>query len=232
MKRVKTGIKGFDGLIEGGIPEGSVILVSGTPGTGKTILGMQYLHNGVKDYKENGLYVSFEERKENLYRQAASFGWDIKKLELNGDMVINCISTNALEKSTPDNIVKIIKEKGIKRVVIDSLSTLTMNTPTLTDYPHTLDALTVKRFIYSFIQKLANTDATILLVSHSHDENKLSIDGVSEFICDGIVKINSQNLGGDHSRVMNISKMRSTKNDEDIHPVEIGKNGIVVHRLR
>jgi circadian clock protein KaiC len=232
MNRVKTGIAGFDELVDGGIPEGSIVLVSGTPGTGKTIFGLEFLLNGALKFKEKGLFVSFEEKKDNLFRQAQAFGWKLDELERKGAIIISSIPTHSLEKSTPDHIVAIVKENGIKRVVVDSLSTLTMNTPTLTNDPHTLETLAVKRFIYSFIQKLSTTGATTLLVSHSHNDASLSIDGVSEFICDGIIKIHSQTLGGDFTRALKIAKMRGIKTDEDIHPLEITGQGLRVHTIR
>jgi circadian clock protein KaiC len=232
MKKIRTGISGFDELVDGGIPEGSVVLLSGTPGTGKTIFGLEFLHNGAVHYKEKGLFVSFEEKKSNLVRQAHLFGWDFEELQKKGQIILNSIPTHALEKSTPDHLVSIINDHDIKRVVIDSLSTLTMNTPTLTNDPHTLETLAVKRFIYSFIQKLSTTGATILLVSHSHNDTMLSIDGVSEFVCDGIIKIHSQTLGGDFTRALKIAKMRSIKTDEDIHPMEISPKGIRVHTIK
>jgi len=230
MKRIQSGIKGFDDLVEGGMPQGSTVLISGTPGTGKTIFGLEFLHKGAK-FNETGLYISFEEKKSNLFRQAAVFGWDLAEQEKNGQLLINSIPIQAVHTNTPDDIVTMIVEGNIQRVVVDSLSTLTINTPTLTSHPHTMDTLAVKRFIYFFVQKLAATDSTVLLVSHSHTDNKLSVDGVSEFICDGIIKLHAQALGGDFSRAMKISKMRSTKNDEDIHPMEIGKQGIVIHSI-
>jgi circadian clock protein KaiC len=231
MNRIVSGIRGFDDLVEGGIPEGSVVLISGTPGTGKTIFGLEFLYKGSK-LKEPGLYVSFEEKKSNLFRQASSFAWDLAEIEKSGLLHVQSIPIQAVHSNTPDDIVAMILEGSIKRVVIDSLSTLTMNTPTLTTHPHTIDTLAVKRFIYSFVQKLSATGATILLVSHSHTDAMLSVDGVSEFICDGIVKIHSQTLGGDFSRALKIAKMRSTKNNEDIHPLEISNDGLVIHTLK
>jgi KaiC/GvpD/RAD55 family RecA-like ATPase len=232
MRKVKTGIDGFDELIDGGFPEGSVVLLSGTPGTGKTIFGLEFLHNGAVLFKEKGMLISFEEKKSNLIRQASAFGWKLDELTKKGQIIVSSIPSHALEKSTPDSLIDIIKENKIQRVVIDSLSTLTMNTPTLTNFPHTLDTLAVKRFIYGFVQKLASTGATTILVSHSHNDSSLSIDGVSEFVCDGIIKIHSQTLGGEYSRSLKITKMRSAKTNEDIHPLEICGQGIRVHAIK
>ena len=83
MDRVKTGIPGFDELIEGGIPKGFNVLLVGQPGAGKTIFGLQYLVNGAMQ-GENGLYISLDSPNEMVKSQGRRFGWDIDKLEREG----------------------------------------------------------------------------------------------------------------------------------------------------
>lgn len=80
IKRINTGIKGLDRLMQGGIPKGSPILVSGSPGTGKTILGLQFLYYGAKN-NEPGIYITFEEPKESIIIAAENFGWNLRDLE-------------------------------------------------------------------------------------------------------------------------------------------------------
>ena len=81
MNRVPTGITGLDALIEGGIPEGRSLLVSGGTGTGKTIFGLQYLYFGAKKYNEPGIYVTLDERPDLIRQDMIRFGWDLRKLE-------------------------------------------------------------------------------------------------------------------------------------------------------
>ena len=80
IKRVHTGVKGMDELIQGGIPEGSPILISGSPGTGKTILGLQFLHYGAIN-NASGIYITFEEPRDSIIVSAENFGWDLRGLE-------------------------------------------------------------------------------------------------------------------------------------------------------
>ena len=79
--RVPTGIPGMDELIEGGFEQGSTVLLTGGAGTGKTTLALQFLYNGAMEANEPGLFITFEEDKESLYRHTARFGWDFKALE-------------------------------------------------------------------------------------------------------------------------------------------------------
>lgn len=65
-ERVKTGIEGFDQLVQGGFPRGSTVLLCGSPGTGKTIFGLEYLFNGASKFKEKGLYVTFDQSEDSL----------------------------------------------------------------------------------------------------------------------------------------------------------------------
>ena len=87
--------------------------------------------------------------------------------------------------------------------------------------------------MYTFINDLRDLKdgVTSLLVSQTA-EGQLSRDTVSEFICDGIVHINYETLGGKYSRTLMIRKMRETKNDEDVHPLEITPKGLVVHDFK
>src|SRR5205807_2343788 len=76
-RRTPTGIPGLDKLLSGGLPKGRIILLTGGPGTGKTILSSQYLVNGIMDYDENGVYVSLDENKQHVFEEMVDFGWDL-----------------------------------------------------------------------------------------------------------------------------------------------------------
>ena len=231
--KVKTGIKEFDKLVEGGFPRGKIILLSGTPGTCKTIFALQFLYNGATQFSEKGLYISFEERVQSLKNQASQFGWDFDKLEKERKVEIISLPAKSIKETTALEIIKMAKENKISRLVIDSLSALSINTPTTYSKITELTDISIKRFMYSFINDLreVKNGVTSLLISQTTD-GQLSRDGVSEFICDGIVHINYDALGGDYSRSLIIRKMREVKHDEDIHSLEITNKGISIHRLK
>ncbi|MFH1637141.1 MAG: ATPase domain-containing protein [Candidatus Woesearchaeota archaeon] len=231
MERIKTGIKGFDELLSGGFPSGRNVLISGTPGTGKTIFALQYLYNGAKMFNEKGLFVTFEENAENLRKQAKMFGWDLDKMEKSGKVKILSIEARDVKESTARDIISIVRGGNYTRLVIDSLSALSINTPNSFGLVTDINEIFVKRFIYHFINDLRDVNCTSILISQAVEE-QLSSDGASEFACDGIIHIKYENLGGDYSRHLSIRKMRETKNDEEIHPMEIGKEGVVIHSLR
>jgi len=78
--KVRTYVPGFDEILYGGIPDRNVVLLSGGPGTGKSILGKQFLYNGLKN-NENGVFVALEEHPVTVRRSFKNFGWDISKYE-------------------------------------------------------------------------------------------------------------------------------------------------------
>src|SRR6185295_13964210 len=78
---IKTGIEGLDSILLGGIPRTNVIVVQGVTGSGKTLLGMEFIYRGIVQYNEPGLIVVFEANPAKLIRDAAKFGWNLDELQ-------------------------------------------------------------------------------------------------------------------------------------------------------
>jgi KaiC/GvpD/RAD55 family RecA-like ATPase len=246
--RVPTGIEGFDKLVQGGFPKNSSILICGGPGTGKTIFCMQYLINGALENGEKALYVTFEQKADALREQAKQFGWNLADLEKKGLLTLWDISVDKITKDTLPKIKEFVNKNKVKRLVIDSLSTLVINAPIYTTpselsvqdvvgentvfSPPIIGDYIVKRFVYGFIDQLRELDSTNLLISEASQSGEyITRDTLSEFVCDGVVLITFESMGGQYSRSLIVRKMRATKNDEDVHPVEINKKGMIVHTL-
>lgn len=250
FERVKTGIEGFDELIEGGIPQGNTVLVVGTPGTGKTIFGLEYLYNGVTKFNERGLFISLEQTEESLIEQAKQFGWDIAPLIKEKSLQFKYITTSELNPKTSEMIIQYVRKQKIKRMVIDSITTLAINAPIYAILKDNsmidiyegrsffsqaiLGDFVVKRFVYDFINSLnnRNKECTTLLISEAPERGDyISRDTVSEFAADGVILITFESMGGAFSRSLLVRKLRNTKNDEDIHPLEITNKGLTVHNI-
>lgn len=228
MKKIKTNIQGFDELVEGGFPQGSSILLSGSAGTGKTIFSLQYLYNGAVKEKEKGVYFSFEEKKESLFEQAKQFGWDLEKLEKSGMLKIISIGTDSIDKNTVKEMIEIVQSSKTKRVVVDSITTLSHLVPQSTE--NIINKYSIKRFLYQFLT-LFNEAGDITTIFISQKDERTS-DMIAEYLCDGVINIDYESMGGDYSRSLIIRKMRKTKNDEEVHPMEISPKGVVIHKIR
>ena len=78
MTKTKTGIQGLDAILLGGIPRTNVIVVQGVTGSGKTLMGLEFIYRGITQFNEPGLIVVFETNPDKLIRDAAEFGWNLR----------------------------------------------------------------------------------------------------------------------------------------------------------
>ncbi len=225
IERVKSGIFGFDELIEGGFERDSNILMVGTSGTGKTILGMQFLYYGATLYNEPGLFISFEEEKEALFLQANRFGWDFEKLEREGKVLFLFFK--------PHQITKVIEEGGgplrdallkigAKRVVVDSITAYGLLFP---------DKYKRRDSVLEFLFSLKKWKVTSLLLSEDSPKNTESAEGSIGFISDGIIALyyNHDDEKGVRVHALEVLKMRATKHTSKVCAINFEKNGARVY---
>ena len=124
---VKTGVKGFDEVLFGGIPRGNVILVAGTAGTGKTTLGVEFVYRGAHEFNEPGVIVLFEVAPDKLIRDAALFGWDLRELERNGRLKIIFTPRQLFQQQLQQADSPLLAEAaaiGARRIFVDGLGRL------------------------------------------------------------------------------------------------------------
>jgi len=219
MEQVTTGIKGLDVLLRGGLPKGSTTLVSGTPGSGKTILSMQFLVNGYLQAKEKGFYISLEEDVDRMESyMSKSFGWPIKELRKKGKLILVRSDVYDFEKFK-DLIETTVEKNGIERVVIDPITVLSL----FFERP-----LEIRRSLLELDRMLKKLNCTSLLTCEIPEgSNAISSFGIEEFTSDGIIVL-TYKIGAPRGVV--IRKMRLVDHDKEIHPFEIksGK-GIIVY---
>ena len=245
VERVTTGIPGLDPLIEGGLPKGTAVLVTGSAGTGKTIFGLQYLMEGARK-GEKGVYVNFDEQKEQLYAQAMQFGWDLEKLEADG--IIKILNFDMTKTHVVNVIVELenyMKKAEPKRLVLDSISILgiysqvsagaelsqLMGIRTESMGNMSMDDIVGRGSIMGIVGKIRGLGATSLIISELPEESQwLSRDTVSEFVCDGIILLQYMGIGKGESRNLIVRKMRGTKHGKDSYPCDITPKGFVVEK--
>lgn len=239
--RCRSGVPGLDDVLGGGFPPGRCILVRGDCGTGKTILGAQFINNGIVQYKETGVLVLLEQNAVHFKKDMLSFGFDIKALQESGQMVLidASLSRLNLEKTstaeaylhntpkTPfcvadvvDYIVAAAKEIGAMRVAIDNLPAL----------DHLLKKVeTTRDDILYMAGKLRSVGLTTLLIC---DIMKTRVDDTENYVSDGVISMECIYSGPDIGRRLMVQKMRGTKHSEHIHPMKICEGvGIKVYNF-
>jgi len=236
-----TGIKGLDDLMNGGIPKGRVVLLVGGPGSGKTILAAQFLHKGIKDHKENGVFVSLDESKSHFFSEMDSFGWDFAEAERNRKLAFvdaaRTASASMLKeeifkeeshslkgKQLPiDKLVEELRNKiasvDAKRVALDTLTALFYRFP---------DAVERRTAMVDLIHMISGLNITTVITTElAHlglERNVLE----EEYLVHGVVMMQTLFAGGTTTRALQIEKMRGTKVNPNLVPYTIDRNGIEV----
>ena len=218
VERTKTGVQGFDALCDGGIPRGSLIVLSGDPGSGKTIFCLQFLYNGVVEYGEPGVYISLEETKDEILNTGAVFGWDFRKLVQDRKLEINTIELYDFDKLR-DAIEDSVARVGAKRVVIDPGVIFRLY------FERELDA---RKRILGLGKMLKRIGATSVITNEISLNKESSLYGLEEYVADGVILLYHTKIDNRFVRSTAILKMRNTKISEKLHPVEITPNGILV----
>jgi KaiC/GvpD/RAD55 family RecA-like ATPase len=238
MNRVKTGINGFDELIEGGLPEGRSFLISGGTGTGKTIFAMQFLVNGAKG-NEPGVYLTLDERPELIREDMLRFGWNLRQLEEEG--LLKVVDGTMAKLGIPSDeefslpatgfdldkllleLMRAIKKIKAKRVVIDSIPALGLNFDSEHD---------IRRAVLKMVYLLSRAGVTTMFTTEINEDSKqLGKYGVEEFVSDGVIVLHYMGVSTQSNRTLHIRKMRATKHSEDLHPLKISDSGIVIRRI-
>lgn len=234
--RVNTGIDKLDDLLSGGLPGNSITLVSGTPGSGKTILCFHYLWKGLNN-GENCLYLTSSERIENILKQARELGFDFQSWVNNGKLKFTYLDLDKsnIHKEMDDEI----KTGSYSRVVLDSLTPIS-EVPVLVSGVHEVipseGATSIKKFsagsvpatrihIRRILDILSKANCTAMVTSEVLEGSRsLSRDTISEFLVDGILLLDLDTTMD--RRKLTIRKMRATKHTLKPQDITITEGGI------
>lgn len=219
IERIKTGIRGLDEIMKGGIPKGQLVLLSGTCGTGKTTFCSHYVYNGLTKFKENGIYLSFEELPENIKANVRQFGIDFEPFEKSGKFSFIKYDPYHVEEVF-DILESTVKDMKAQRVVIDSVSALGI---------HVRDKAELRRMIFNLSSTLRKLGCTALLVSEIVPGTKgISRYGVEEFVTDSVIVLYYERSEFAFTRAIQVWKMSGSNHSQKLHPYKITKKGIVV----
>ncbi len=240
-KKIATGVNGLDELVDGGFPEGRVILVIGGPGTGKTILCSQFLYKGIYEKQENGVFVSLDESKDHFYSEMRQFGWDFKKAEDERKFALvdaTRMSRVAMLKEklykeetrslrgkqlSIDKLIEELQAKiqlvKAKRVAVDTLQALTYRFP---------DPIERRTAVVDLIESISDLDVTSLVTT---ELGYLGLERSAleeEFLVHGVIMMQTLFSGGTTTRAIQVEKMREAKVNPSLVPYSIDQRGIEV----
>jgi len=222
-KRATTGIKGLDEMLNGGFLPGSMVLVRGAPGTGKTSLALQFLIHGATKQNESGLLISFEEFPSSLYRDAETLGLDLRGLEASGKLHLMFTSPEVFLAGleSPDSrLNQLILEGNIRRLVLDSVS----HFDRLTDDAHEL-----RRMYTSVANGLRREGVTAMLLGEEgRAMYRRAFKGGVSFIVDTIIMLRYVEIESAMQRAITVLKMRGSSHAKEIRRYEIRTGGLEI----
>ncbi|MXR52632.1 circadian regulator CirA [Halovenus sp. WSH3] len=225
IELTETGIDGLDEILNGGIVNNSTTLVSGNPGAGKSILGLQYIYNGVEQFGEKGIFLSFEENAEDLRQAAESIGLDnwAEYVE-NGDITIYDKQVLLRENDFSSSLELLLGElddDNYERLVLDSLTMFKLFFETEREQ---------RTYLLKFTDILAENNLTTLMTNEQgtvFPETDISLEN---FLTDGNIYLLQTPTDSGVNRYVWVAKMRKKNIDTDIFPMEISDGGITVHQ--
>lgn len=237
VERVKSGIPGLDELVNGGFPKNTTILVTGSTGTGKTTFGAQFIYKGAAEYGEPGVFVTLEERAQDLRRETKTFGWDFRKYEEEGliaiiDGVSSTVGLPSEEKFVLEDrlnvenflryIYRVVKAINAKRLVIDSVPSIAFRLK---------EEAQIREVLLKLNTILLEMGVTSILTTEAPDPKagKISRYGIEEYISRGLILLDFRERDVELKRYLLIRKMRETKHSMRKYPFEITNRGIVVY---
>ena len=241
MEQIATGIKGLDEILHGGVPKGRTILVVGSPGSGKTTFGLQFLVGGAKA-GEHGLYVSMDEKPERVKLDVSSFNWNLDQLENDGlitlidatqlkrpfsriveprmhekgvDLVIPELTLGSLART----IRRLASEEDMKRIVVDPITSLMLRYP---------DESKRRRSLLLFFDALESTGCSCVVTSELRTSMLAREFQLEEYLSHGVILLHTMVHDGNVIRAIQVEKMRGISHDAQLRPYQIEATGMDV----
>ena len=222
--KAATGIPGLDEITGGGLPRGRTTLVVGGPGSGKTILALQFLVNGARDLGEPGIFVAFEETSKRIVANAEGFGWDLPELHRKKLFFLDAQPKPDLMQSGSFDLSGMLaaleakaKSMGARRIVFDALDIVLALLP---------DHVARRREIYRLHEWLLARGLTGLITAKAGgDDARAHHDqpfGFMQFMVDCVVILNHSVVLGVSQRNLRVQKYRGSSFDENESPFLIG----------
>jgi circadian clock protein KaiC len=225
---VKLGIKGLDSILLGGIPRTNVILVQGVTGSGKTLMGLEFIYRGIVEYDEPGLVVVFETSPDKLIRDAAGFGWNLDELQKEKKLQIIFTSPYVFKQelhSSDSLLLDIAREMGARRIFVDSVGLLFPGGSESTRGEH-------RELMRQLIESLTRENLTAMLsLERGSSPDSIASVEMAGFLADTVIQLGRERHGRRARRVLEVLKSRGQDFEAGEHTLQItGGRGLEIYR--
>ena len=230
---MQTGIKGLDSLFLGGIARSNVILLEGVAGSGKSLMGTEFIYRGITQYNEPGIIVVLETSPDKLIRDASAFGWNLAELQEQNKLKIVFTTPAVFEeemRSTDSLLIETANQMGAKRIFIDGVGLLTQIRSGDRSGP-----AFYREVLQLLVQELNRENLTAVL---SHEQGStaeaIASSEIANFLMDTVIRLNSKRIGRRTHRSIEIVKSRGQDYDSGEHTLCItsGKGLEVFRRVQ
>ncbi len=226
LHKCPTGIKGFDQITEGGLPKNRTTLICGSAGSGKTLLGIDFLINGASKYNEPGVFMSFEETEDELYKDVASLNLDLKGLVSRKKILLEHVVLQPRDVQENNfnleglliRLEHAIDAIGAKRVVLDSIES---------PFAGITDAGTLRLEIKRLFRWLKQKQVTAI-VTGELGQDSYTRHGMEEYISDCIILLDNRVSDQISIRRIRVIKYRGSNHGTNEYPFVIDKDGLSV----
>jgi len=227
LQKTPTGISGLDALTFGGLPEGRPTLMCGAAGCGKTLFGITFLVKGIETYDEPGVFMSFEERQEELSTNVASLGFNLDALVEQKKLVVDYVrlERGEIEQAGDYDLEGLfvrlghaIDTIGAKRVVLDTVEAL---------FAGLEDSATLRselRRLFAFLKAKGVT----AIVTAERGEGQLTRYGIEEYVSDCVILLDNRVIDQVTTRRLRVVKYRGSSHGTNEYPFLIDEQGVTV----
>ena len=225
IPRLDLGIDGLDEMIQGGVPERSLLVVVGAAGTGKTTFGLQFLQQGIEQ-GDRAVFITLEESTEAVVEMATEKDWPFQ--DHLDDELLSIVDLDPIEMansltSIRSDLPRLVDEFDADRLVLDSVSLLEMM----------YDSQAQRRTeIFDFTRALKAAGVTTMLTSEAREGNPYaSRHGIIEYLTDGVFILQYVRSEFRETRLaVEIQKIRNANHSRETKPYEITNSGISVYQ--
>ena len=227
LEKCPTGIRGLDDITEGGLPQGRPTLVCGGAGCGKTLLAMEFIVRGIRDFGEPGAFMAFEENADDLAKNMASLGFDLPEMIRQKKLAIDYVHIERSEiEETGEydleglfvRLGAMIDQVGAKRVAIDSLEALFGGLP---------DEGILRAELRRMFRWLKDRGVTTVITAEQGD-GQLTRHGMEEYVSDCVITLDHRVINQIATRRLRIVKYRGSKHGTNEYPTMIDEHGLSV----